>query len=65
MKPQNENAVIVPVLFAILIISLILNFMQGRQVTECMDRVEELEYYNAILSSQVSNMDSDSAIGED
>lgn len=56
MKQQKQNVLIVVLLLA-LTWSIILNWLQGEQVSRLMKEMEEMEYVQTALSSQIDELE--------
>ena len=56
MKQQKQNVLIVVLLLA-LTWSIILNWLQGEQVSRLMKEMEEMEYVQTVLSSQIDGLE--------
>lgn len=56
MKQQKQNVLIV-VLLLTLTWSIILNWLQGEQVSRLMKEMEEMEYVQTVLSSQIDELE--------
>lgn len=56
MKQQKQNVLIVVLLLA-LTWSIILNWLQGEQVSRLMKEMEEMEYVQTVLSSQIDELE--------
>lgn len=56
MKQQKQNVLIVVLLLA-LTWSIILNWLQGEQVSRLMKEIEEMEYVQTVLSSQIDELE--------
>lgn len=56
MKQQKQNVLIVVLLLA-LTWSIILNWLQGEQVSRLMKEMEEREYVQTVLSSQIDELE--------
>ena len=56
MKQQKQNVLIVVLLLA-LTWSIILNWLQGEQVSRLMKEMQEMEYVQTVLSSQIDELE--------
>lgn len=56
MKQQKQNVLIVVLLLA-LTWSIILNWLQGEQVSRLMKEMEKMEYVQTVLSSQIDELE--------
>lgn len=56
MKQQKQNVLIVVLLLA-LTWSIILNWLQGEQVSRLMKEMEEMKYVQTVLSSQIDELE--------
>lgn len=56
MKQQKQNVLIVVLLLA-LTWSIILNWLQGNQVSRLMKEMNEMEYVQSVLSSHIEELE--------
>lgn len=56
MKQQREN-LLIGALILLLAISMLLNWLQGNQVTKLMEQVSEMEYTQSMLSSHIEELE--------
>lgn len=56
MKDRKQNLLIVLLLIA-LAISLLLNWLQGEQVSRLMNEIGEMEYIQSVLSSHIEELE--------
>lgn len=61
MKQDNQNFIIA-VLLILLGISIILNFLQGNQVERLMQEVQDLEYVQSVMSSQIQSLEAEEGL---
>ena len=56
MKKKKQNLLIV-LLLILLAFSLVLNWLQGDQVSRLMNEVRDLEYMQSVLSSHIEELE--------
>ena len=56
MKQENKDIAIVA-LMALLILSVILNWLQSEQSDRLIEQIEAMEYYQQVLSSHVDELE--------
>lgn len=56
MKQQKQN-VLIAVLILALVLSITLNWLQSDQLSNLMERVEDMEYAQSVLSSQIDELE--------
>lgn len=57
MKQENKNPIILA-LFILLLLSVIFNWMQMERSDRLSEQIEEMEYYQQVLSSHVDDLES-------
>lgn len=63
MKQKNKDLLIV-VLVLVLVWSVLLNWFQDEQVDRLMKQVEDMEYLQTVLTSQVEELECDETFDE-
>lgn len=56
MKQQKQK-VVITLLLILLVWSLILNWLQGNQVSRLMKEMDEMEYVQSVLSSHIEELE--------
>ncbi len=56
MKQQKQK-VVITLLLILLVWSLILNWLQGNQVSRLMKEINEMEYVQSVLSSHIEELE--------
>lgn len=56
MKQENKD-IAIAALAALLLLSAILNWLQCEQTDRLLERIEEMEHYQSVISSQVDEIE--------